>query len=92
MYFASRMQAGRMIASQLKKKYSQEECAVLALSDGGAVIGMQIAKELHCIAMLLLNAEINLPREPNAIAGITATGEFAYNQQYTPNEIKEMSG
>lgn len=92
MYFASRVQAGRMLASQLMPKYRYENCAVVALNDGGVMVGAQIAQQLHCVLMLLLSAEINLPREPNAIAGITASGEFAYNQQYTPSEIEDLAG
>lgn len=71
MYFASRMQAGRMLASQLAPKYRYENCAVIALNDGGVMVGAQIASQLHCILMMLLSSEINLPMEPDAIAGIT---------------------
>jgi putative phosphoribosyl transferase len=92
MYFASRLQAGRMLASQLLEKYRYENCAVIALSDGGAMIGAQIASELHCIMTMLLTAEIMLPREPNAIAGITSEGNVAFNQYYTKGEIDEMMG
>jgi putative phosphoribosyl transferase len=92
MYFASRLQAGRMLASQLLEKYRYENCAVIALSDGGALIGAQIASELHCILTMLLTAEIMLPREPNAIAGITSEGNVAFNQYYTKGEIDEMMG
>jgi putative phosphoribosyl transferase len=92
MYFASRLQAGRMLASQLVEKYRYENCAVIALSDGGALIGAQIASELHCILTMLLTAEIMLPREPNAIAGITSEGNVAFNQYYTKGEIDEMMG
>ena len=92
MYFASRLQAGRMLASQLVPKYRYENCAIVALSDGGAMIGAQIASELHCILTMLLTAEIMLPREPNAIAGITSEGNVAFNQYYTKGEIDEMMG
>jgi putative phosphoribosyl transferase len=92
MYFASRVQAGRMLASQLLPKYRYENCAVVALNDGGVMIGAQIAQQLHCVLMLLLSAEINLPLEPVALAGITASGEFAFNEQYSAGEIEELSG
>ena len=90
MYFASRVQAGRMLASQLVTKYRYENCSVVALSDGGAMIGAQIASQLHCILTMLLTAEIMLPREPNAIAGITSQGNVAFNQYYTKGEIDDM--
>lgn len=92
MYFASRVQAGRMLAAQLAPKYRDEKCAVLALGDGGAMVGMQVAAELHCVLTMLASAEIMLPREPQPIAGITAGGSFAYNQAYSQGEIDEMVG
>jgi len=92
MYFASRLQAGRMLAKQLVKKYRYENCAVVATSDAGVMVGAQIASELHCVMMLLLSSEIMLPREPEAIAGITANGAFAYNHQYSDGELEELLG
>ena len=81
MYFASRLQAGRMLAAQLAPKYRYENCAVLALNDGGAMVGAQIASQLHCVMMLLLSSEIKLPLEPDAIAGITSGGALSYNMR-----------
>ena len=92
MYFASRLQAGRMLAAQLVPKYRYENCAVIALSDGGAMVGVQIASQLHCILTMLLSSEIMLPREPNAIAGITAEGNVAFNPIYSQGEVDEMMG
>lgn len=92
MYFASRVQAGRMLASQLAPKYRYENCAIVALSDGAVMVGAQIATQLHCVLTLLLSAEISLPREPQAIAGITPEGVFSYNNQYSQGEIDEMVG
>jgi predicted phosphoribosyltransferase len=90
MYFASRTQAGRMLASKLTEKYANQKCAVLALSDGGVMVGVQIAKQLHCPLTLLMSSEIKLPREPQAIAGITAGGTFSYNHAYSDGEIDEL--
>jgi putative phosphoribosyl transferase len=92
MYFASRLQAGRMLAAQLTKKYRYENCAVVALSDGGVMVGAQIAAELHCVLTLLSSAEITLPRETDAIAGITSGGTVAYNKQFSEGEINELLG
>ena len=41
---------------------------------------------------MLLTAEIMLPREPNAIAGITSEGNVAFNQYYTKGEQDELMG
>ena len=81
-----------MLASQLVPKYRYENCAVIALSDGGAMVGAQIASQLHCILTMLLTAEIMLPREPNAIAGITSEGNVAFNQYYSKGEQDELMG
>ncbi len=82
-----------MLAAQLAQKYRYENCAVVALNDGGAMVGAQIAIQLHCVLTMLLSSEITLPREPNAIAGITPEGSMAYNQgAYSKGEIDEMVG
>lgn len=81
-----------MLASRLSKKYRYENCAVVALGDGGVMVGAQIASELHCVLTLLLSSEIILPREPDAIAGITPAGTMAYNPRYSKGEIDELVG
>jgi putative phosphoribosyl transferase len=92
MYFASRVQAGRMLASKLDSKYQTLPCTVVAMGDGGVMVGAQIAKKLRCPLTLLMNAEINLPREPQAIAGITSGGVLTYNHAYSQGELDEMVG
>jgi putative phosphoribosyl transferase len=84
------MQAGRMLAAKLVPKYRYEDCAVVCLSDGGVMVGAQIAMQLHTILTMLLTAEINLPMEPEAIGGITSEGAFSYNHWYFPGEIDEL--
>jgi putative phosphoribosyl transferase len=90
MYFASRLQAGRLLAPKLVDKYRYENCAVLAIDDGGVVVGAQIAIQLHCVLTLLMSAEINLPQEPVAVAGITSGGAVAYNPSYSKGELDEV--
>lgn len=91
MYFASRMQAGRMLAAQLMPKYRYEDCAVVALSDGGVMVGAQIAVQLHTVLTMLLTAEIDLPMEPEPIGGVSQEGSFSYNNFYFPGEIDELT-
>ncbi len=91
MYFASRVQAGRMLATKLGPKYRYENCAVVALGDGGVMVGAQIASQLHCVLMLLMSSEIMLPQEPEAIAGIAASGEVAFNRNYSAGQLDELS-
>jgi putative phosphoribosyl transferase len=93
MYFASRLQAGRMLAAQLVEKYRYENCAVVALNDGGVIVAAQIAMQLHAVLMMLVTAEINLPMEPEAFAGISQNGSFSYNKgSYSSGEIEELGG
>ena len=79
-----------MLASQIARKYQNEKCAVLAIDDGGAMVGAQIASAIHCPLMLLSSAEIMLPREPQALAGITGGGQMTYNRSYSDGEIDEL--
>ena len=81
-----------MLAAKLIDKYRYENCAVMALDDGGVMVGAQIATQLHCVLTLLMSAEIMLPREPTAVAGITAGGMLAYNNYYSTGEIDELVG
>ena len=80
-----------MLASRIAEKYRDKDCAVLALNDGGVLVGVQIAKQLQCVIMLLLSNEIKLPLEPDALAGITSNGDFAYNTRYSTGEIDEFT-
>lgn len=64
----------------------------MALSDGGVQVGAQIAMQLHCPLTLLMSAEIMLPREPQAVAGITAGGVVALNHSYTDGELEDLMG
>ena len=81
-----------MLASQLVAKYRYENCAVVALDDGGVIVGAQIAASLHCVLSLLLNEKITLPRELDAIAGISQDGSITYNSAYSPGELDELIG
>lgn len=92
MYFSSRMQAGRMLAGMMVPKYRYENCAVVALDDGGVMVGAQIAIQLHCFLTMMIMRSINLPREPKAIAGVGSNGDFTYNKDYSQGELDEFVG
>lgn len=81
-----------MLAAQIAPKYRFENCAVVALSDGGVVVGAQVAASLHCVLSLLLSEEITLPRELEAVAGISQDGSVSYNDTYSPGELDELVG
>jgi putative phosphoribosyl transferase len=90
MYFKSRVAAGQTLAKQIAKKYTGQDCAVVAMNDGGVMIGSQIALKLHCVLTMLLSEAINLPRENSAVGGISQDGSFSYNQLYSKGEIEEF--
>jgi predicted phosphoribosyltransferase len=89
MYFKSRAEAGQKLAAQIVPKYQGKPCAVVGLSDGGVMVGAQIAMKLKCVLTMLLTEAIELPRE-GAVAGIAQDGAFTYNNAYAPGEIEEF--
>lgn len=90
MYFSDRAQAGRQLADKVVPKYRYENCTVVALSDGGVVIGAQLAVRLHCSLNMLVYEEIKLPLEPKALSGVTYNGAYSYNPYYSRPEIDEF--
>lgn len=90
MYFASRTEAGKLLATQIASKHSGEGYAVVALSDGSVMVGAQIALQLHAVLCMMLVEPISLPREGTPIGGISEDGSFAYNGLYSPGEIEEL--
>lgn len=90
MYFQSRVEAGQLLAKQIVQRYQGKDCAIVALNDGGVMVGAQIALELKCVLTLLLTETIKLPREDAALAGISQDGSFSYNQRYSPGELDEF--
>lgn len=91
MYFESRIQAGHLLAAELVDKYRYEDCAVVALSDGGVQVGEQIAASLHCILTMLLMEDIAVPGESLPFGAISQSGEFTYNSQLSAGEVEEYT-
>lgn len=91
MYFESRIHAGQRLAQQLFTRYRYENCAVVALSDGGVLVGEQIATQLHCILTMLLVEDIEVPGESLSFGGVSQTGTFTYNSEFSDGEIKEYT-
>jgi putative phosphoribosyl transferase len=90
MYFKSRVEAGQLLAKQVVQKYKGQQCAVVALNDGGVMVGSQIALQLHSVLMMLMTESITLPREDAAVGGISQDGSFSFNQKYSQGEIDEF--
>ncbi|MDX2776254.1 phosphoribosyltransferase family protein [Streptomyces caniscabiei] len=91
MYFENRAQAGQLLAARLVDEYRYENCAVVALSDGGVQVGEQIASALHCILTMLLIEDIDVPGENLSFGGVSQNGMFTYNGMFSAGEIEEYS-
>lgn len=91
MYFKSREAAGSLLAGQIAKRHKLRDCAVIALSDGGVVVGMQIAMRLRSVITMLMTENIHLPREIKPLGAITADGSFQYNKAYSDGELDAMT-
>lgn len=91
MYFESRAQAGQILAAQLVERYRFENCAVVALSDGGVLVGEQIASQLHCILTMLVTEGIEVPGESMSFGAVSQAGNFTYNSAFSSGEIDEYT-
>ena len=90
MYFASRTEAGQKLATELTQ-YRFEDSAVLALSDGGVVVGAQIAAQIHCPLLFLLTQDIVLPGERTAVGVVDQNGGFTYNDLFSTGELDDLA-
>jgi putative phosphoribosyl transferase len=91
MYFESRADAGRQLATRLADEYRYENCAVVALSDGAVLVGEQIASALHCVLTLLLIEDIEVPGESLSFGGVSQSGNFTYNGMFSAGEVEEYT-
>lgn len=90
MYFESRAAAGQKLADKLAQHYLNEPCVVVALNSGAVEVGLQVANRLNCPISMLITEEITLPREPTPIGGMTHSGVFSYNNQYSKAQLEEF--
>ena len=91
MYFESRIHAGQQLATELFERYRYANCAVVAVSDGGVIVGEQIAASLHCILTMLLVEDIPVPGESVSFGSVSEGGNFSYNSQFSSGEIEEYT-
>lgn len=87
MYFHSRAEAGEQLARQLLDKYRYENVAVVALGDGGVVVGEPIAERLHCILTLLVSEGVDVPGENQSFGAVSQTGQFTTNSNLAASEV-----
>ena len=91
MYFESRAEAGAKLAADLFERYRYENCAVVALSDGGVLVGEQIAAALHSILTMLLVENIDVPGENMSFGAVSQNGSFSFNGMFSAGEIDEYA-
>lgn len=89
-YFLNRQAAGQQIAEKLAT-YKTDNCVVVSLSEGGVVIGAEIAKSLHTALFMLVTEDVNLPGEQKAVATMSAAGTFTYNKEFSTGELEAIS-
>ena len=80
------MQAGALLAEKLMD-YRYENSAVIALGEGGVLVGEQIAAQLHCVLMMLLSEGIEVPGEGLNFGAVAQSGDFTYNSDFSDGEI-----
>jgi len=88
MYFHSRAEAGQKLAAELQQ-FRYENVAVVALSDGAAMVAEQIAKSLHSTFTMLLSENLKMPGEHTPLGTVTQGGQFVYNTSLSGGEIDE---
>lgn len=91
MYFESRSEAGARLAMNLYDRYRYENCVVVALNDGGVLVGEQIAAALHCILTMMVFESIAIPGENLNFGSVSQEGHFTYNSSFSSGEIDEYS-
>ena len=89
-YFQSRQAVAQDFANQLAEELAGEQTAILALSKGGAVMGIEIAKRLHALVALLLLRHIYLPGEHSALGVVDNNGVLTYGEDISKPFVEEF--
>lgn len=63
----------------------------MALSDGAVLVAEQIAASLHCVLMMLLTEDIQVPGESTSFGSVNQDGGFMYNGMFSTGEIEEYA-
>ena len=88
MYFENRNSAGNLLAEQLFEKYRYEDCAVIALNEGGVLVGEPIAAALHSVLTMLLSEDVEIPGESLSLGNVSQNGNFLQNSFMTQGELE----
>lgn len=88
MYFKSRESAGEQLAERLSH-YRDDRAAVVALSEGGVMVGRTIADKLNLPLTMLLSRDINLPNDTSILGTVDQSGGFVYNSMFSVGQLEE---
>lgn len=88
-YFASRQEAGKLLATELAK-YRYEDSIVLALSEGAVQVAAEIASETHSLIAMLLTKDVYLPDGRTMVGIVNEVGGFVYNNAFSTGEIEAL--
>lgn len=93
MYFNDRVQAGKMLATQMAQELANSNASIVALSESSLVVAEQIANELHGILLLLNIQDIRLPGESIPFIGMSQGGSMTFNTgAFTSSQINDWTG
>lgn len=88
-YFQSRAEAGKTLAEKLTM-YANKDCVVVSLSEGGVLIGAEIAKSLRAPLFLLTIENVQLEGEIDPVGLMSGGGSFIYNTMFSAGQLEEM--
>lgn len=88
MYFKNRKVAGKRLAERLAK-YRDDIGAIMALSEGGVIVGRAIADKLRLPLTMLLSRDILLPNDTSVLGTVDQTGGFVYNSMFSVGQLEE---
>ncbi|MEM1946365.1 MAG: phosphoribosyltransferase [Candidatus Caldarchaeum sp.] len=86
MLFHDRVDAGRRLAKQLKKKV-RGDCIVLAVPRGGVVVGFEVARELNCPLDVVISRKIGAPGQPELAVGALAEDGTVFVDEEIANVV-----
>ncbi len=74
MIYRNRSEAGKHLATRLKKYANRDDLLVLALPRGGVPVGFEVAKELHVRLDIFLVRKLGVPGHEELAMGAISTG------------------
>lgn len=89
-YFEDRAQAGKLLAQQMSD-YARQNCAVLALSEGGILVGAEIAKAIHASLFLLPIEDVLPSSHKNLLNSLHAPSSFNSSLAIEADHAQEIT-